>query len=153
MMTMIMMIMMPAALRAVIPRSFWPSLRPASCEPARQLVVLRHPCLATDVRGRGMLPEGRRGMLIFLSFRGGIARQWWCSGIRVWPLACARASVVVLRHPCLATGVRILCGLMCPSFCPKTEQQDGSSACAASSGGLVRCWLCQRLAYDLSNDR
>ena len=46
-----------------------------------------------------------------------------------------RASVVVLRHPCLATGVRVLCGLMCPSFCPKTEQQDGSSACAASSGG------------------
>ena len=86
--------MMPAALRAIIPKSFWPSLRPASCEPARQLVVLRHPCLATGVRGGGDAAGGapRNAMFSQLPRRD-------------------RASVVVLRHPCLATGVRVFAAL------------------------------------------
>ena len=135
MMTMILMIMMPAALRAVIPRSFWP---PSGLHPVNPraswwcsgIPVWPLACGGGDAAG------GRRGMLFFLSFRGGIARQWWCSGIRVWPLAC--------------TFFAALCARV---FARKRSSRMAQVRVRPHLGGLVRCWLCQRLAYDLSKDR
>ena len=131
MMTIFVIIMMPAALRAVIPRSFWP---PSGLHPVNPRVSWW--CSGIPVWplacGGGMLPEGRRGMLFFSASAAGsrvsggapasvsghwraCVRQWWCSGIRVWPLACASVRLYVpefLPENGAAGWLKCVCGFL-----------------------------------------